>query len=207
MACEHGMSLKNIYETEKLILNKISFRVNFCTASDLLRNLIIISGSQDTELYEIASNWINYTLNEFSLFKKYNQFLITTSCLIIALKINELENECEILKNYLKETNELHEFEVCANDIVNSRNEEEITANPEYVQNETTSENTIMSSTDEIVSRMALADITSQVMNLENNTPSNDLLGRKKSNSIRLKKKKASLTICLLKRRKIVKTF
>ena len=63
-----------------------------------------------------VNSFIQFSLSEYSIFKKYNQFIITLSCLLIGIssyfdeELNEEESQKNrnLLKNYFKEFNFLN---------------------------------------------------------------------------------------------------
>ena len=63
-----------------------------------------------------VNSFIQFSLSEYSIFKKYNQFIITLSCLLIGIssvfeeEFNEEESQKNrnLLKNYFKEFNFLN---------------------------------------------------------------------------------------------------
>ena len=64
----------------------------------------------------MVNSFIQFSLSEYSIFKKYNQFIITLSCLLIGIssdfdeELNEEESQKKrnLLKNYFKEFNFLN---------------------------------------------------------------------------------------------------
>ena len=64
----------------------------------------------------MVNSFIQFSLSEYSIFKKYNQFIITLSCLLIGIssyfdeELNEEESQKNrnLLKNYFKEFNFLN---------------------------------------------------------------------------------------------------
>ena len=64
----------------------------------------------------MVNSFIQFSLSEYSIFKKYNQFIITLSCLLIGIssdfdeELNEEERKKKknLLKNYFKEFNFLN---------------------------------------------------------------------------------------------------
>ena len=64
----------------------------------------------------MVNSFIQFSINEYSIFKKYNQFIITLACLLIGFS-SEFDEECNeeesqknrnLLKNYFKEFNFLN---------------------------------------------------------------------------------------------------
>ena len=60
----------------------------------------------------MVNSFIQFSINEYSIFKKYNQFIITLSCLLIGISSDFDEEESQknrnLLKNYFKEFNFLN---------------------------------------------------------------------------------------------------
>ena len=60
----------------------------------------------------MVNSFIQFSLSEYSIFKKYNQFIITLSCLLIGISSDFDEEESQknrnLLKNYFKEFNFLN---------------------------------------------------------------------------------------------------
>ncbi len=64
----------------------------------------------------MVNSFIQFSINEYSIFKKYNQFIITLACLLIGIssdfdeEFNEEESQKNrnLLKNYFKEFNFLN---------------------------------------------------------------------------------------------------
>lgn len=192
-ACEDELTLKLIFETEKLILNKISFKVHLFTSFELQNMIFEYLNVNDTDLFQSTSIWINFALNEYRIYKKFDQFTLSISCIMIALKSKEYENQIECLKNYINESNlKLEAFQNCINDIYELITEEETNC----IGNETTQDNTDMSSEEnQILLKNPLGEITSQVKNQENDTELfNYFLSKKKNKTNRIKKRKSLIS-------------
>ena len=94
-----------------------------------LQKVINFSTLKMKNFINITNSFILFSLNEFSVYKKYNQFIITFACLLIGIssdfdnnELNEDEKEKNknLLKEFIKEFNfiDLSIIEKCEKDIL-----------------------------------------------------------------------------------------
>ena len=99
------MDIKIIEDVQRLILNRISWKLFLETPKEtsilILRELFEDEGVCP-ELEENVCDWINFSLNEWFLFKKYDQFLISVSSILLGLRVTGLEQQVEKLVDLVK---------------------------------------------------------------------------------------------------------
>ena len=139
-----------VFWAEKIILKRSHWYINQIYPSEITELIIkeiLLKNSFPKESLdnyrEIVNTFILFSLNEYSLYKKYNQILIALSCSLISLSNEFMQNlnEDDILKykNLIqKEINNLNiikdenNFIECQNDIITLlKNEEEENENQE----------------------------------------------------------------------------
>ena len=139
-----------VFWAEKIILKRSHWYINQIYPSEITELIIkeiLLKNSFPKESLdnyrEIVNTFILFSLNEYSLYKKYNQILIALSCSLISLSNEFMQNlnEDDILKykNLIqKEINNLNiikyenNFIECQNDIITLlKNEEEENENKE----------------------------------------------------------------------------
>lgn len=87
---------------EKLILTKASLKLFLETPAEIteiLINLLNLTNEVRNYLLEMVECWIHFAMNEFSIYKKYNLFIISISCLFIGISILEKNENLFILTN------------------------------------------------------------------------------------------------------------
>jgi hypothetical protein len=86
------MNIKYIFELEKLILNRISWKINQSTPAEM--KAILLDGEQlTTEHLEMIDDWINFSLYEYDLYSKYDQLFISVAGILIVFKYNKINPE------------------------------------------------------------------------------------------------------------------
>jgi hypothetical protein len=119
--CDMGMDLTTVFETEKLILNRISWKLNLSTPFEI--HTIILKHffplNEDFEqIQETTNDWVNFSLAEWDLYRRFSQFSITISCILIALKSKEMYTEFENIKSFIQENYCISEIQECMSEIV-----------------------------------------------------------------------------------------
>jgi hypothetical protein len=101
------MDLKTITYVEKLVMNRISWKLFFETPVELSRLIMreIIKSPISPELYENVSDWVNFSLNEYFLYKKYDQFQLTLSSVLLGFKVAGMEENIGKLVNFIQKEN------------------------------------------------------------------------------------------------------
>lgn len=87
---------------EKLILKKASLKLILKTPAEIAKiliNLLNLTNEVKHNLLEMVECWIHFAMNEFSIYKKYNLFIISISCLFIGVSILEKNENLFILSN------------------------------------------------------------------------------------------------------------
>jgi hypothetical protein len=182
------MDLKTITEVEKLTMNKISWKLFFETPVELSRLIMreIIESPISPELYENVSDWVNFSLNEYFLYKNYDQFQLTLSSVLLGLKVAGMEENIGKLVNFIQKENlaDVSVLQTCIQhmvSIMNHSDEENVSQPPSSPLRSTT------------FSKTGLNDDT------ECSTPET-----KKQKTTRKSKKKQSMKKTLLKTKKKV---
>lgn len=91
--CERGLDLNTVYFCEQVILNKVSWKINLNTPEEIIL-LIFKPNSNDsnmTNILEHANLWIGFCMDEFIVYSKYDQFVITVACIVLTYEQMELE--------------------------------------------------------------------------------------------------------------------
>jgi hypothetical protein len=104
-----GHDLNTVYECEKLILNKMTWKVNLSSAFEQQRLIIdkytieaeLSDGISFDSIAETSNDWVSFCLNEFSIFSKYDQYNLALGCVLITYKYNMMNSSLEALKGLL----------------------------------------------------------------------------------------------------------
>lgn len=80
----------------------------------------IIKEDEFGEISKSASDWINFSLDEWQIFTQYDQFTFTVACLILCLKANGYTQYTALMeKKYYTNLDEERRIKSCMNEIVN----------------------------------------------------------------------------------------
>ena len=80
-----NIHLDTVYTFEKLILNKISWKYNLSTPAEMKCLLLSIDENQiEEEIQENISDLINFSLNEYEIYSKYDQLTIMAASVLIS---------------------------------------------------------------------------------------------------------------------------
>ena len=139
-----------VFWAEKIILKRSHWYINQIYPSEITELIIreiLLKNSFPEELIDnyrdIVNTYILFSLNEYSLYKKYNQILIALSCSLIGLSSDYMQNlnENDILKYKNLIQNEINNLNLiidennfieCQNNILSLlKNEEEENENKE----------------------------------------------------------------------------
>lgn len=127
-ACEHDIEMNFVFRSERLILNKCEWKICLDTAyniQDHILNCLYEDVSEENK--ESINTWIQFALNEYSIYKQYNMSIISFACCLVGIMYNANdENEQIQLKQkvfeymnsveYVKD--KINEVERCAKEIV-----------------------------------------------------------------------------------------
>ncbi len=98
------MDLNVIEDVQRLILNRISWKLLLETPKEtsilILRELF--EDGVCSEVEENVSDWINFSLNEWFIFKKYDQFVISVASVLLGLRVAGLEQQILIVVDLIK---------------------------------------------------------------------------------------------------------
>ena len=144
-----------VFWAEKIILKRSHWYINQIYPSEITELIIreiLLKNSFPEELIDnyrdIVNTYILFSLNEYSLYKKYNQILIALSCSLIGLSSDYMQNlnENDILKYKNLIQNEINNLNLiidennfieCQNNILSLlKNEEEENENKEEEKEE-----------------------------------------------------------------------
>jgi hypothetical protein len=118
------MELDSIYEIEKLILNKCSWRINLTTPIEI-KNIILtnILMLQMQEFEEIVQNWINFSIVNYEIYQKYDHFILTAACILLTCNCLQ-ENSTFILEILHYINADIVQIEECMASILMKFNED-----------------------------------------------------------------------------------
>ena len=127
------MDLRTVYETEKMIMNRVGWKLHLITPRDLqeeiLREVFPIDKilQINLSLQQQITNWVNFSLTEIDLFKKHDQMQLTYASLLLTFKISHMEEEIqkvvEDIKN--KKLVNFEEIKNCINSMIILYNKED----------------------------------------------------------------------------------
>ena len=106
--------------------------------SIMILNEIVVEAEISTNenifsIRETANDWMSFCLNEYELFKTYDQYLLTLTCIIACLKNNKMEKSFDNLVNFIN-TLDHNLIQECMDKIsINLNNEE--TVNGDITEN------------------------------------------------------------------------
>jgi hypothetical protein len=106
LVCDRKYDLNILFEAERLLLNKVSWKVNIHTAFDLME-LLLESCIDITEvkcmesLKEAAINWIAFSNDEYQLYHKYDQATIAFAALLNAFADEGMVKSTLKLKEFM----------------------------------------------------------------------------------------------------------
>jgi len=120
---QKNMDFMFVLELEQIILDNVKWNLNLQTPFEIVICLfkelypetkIFILNNEATCEYEavnnrfqIALSLIKFGINEFSIYKKYNEYIITISSLLYMLKIEDEIHQMQIVKQIFEEDLEL----------------------------------------------------------------------------------------------------
>ena len=123
-ACEHDIEMNFVFRSERLILNKCEWKLCLDTPYNIQENILnCLYGDASLEIKESINTWIQFALNEYSIYKQYNMSIISFACCLVGIMYTANdENEQTQLKQkvfeymnsieYVKER--VNEVERCA---------------------------------------------------------------------------------------------
>ena len=85
------MTLAIVYETEKMIMNKLGWNLHLLTPRDIQAEIIATVFTQEEAmvingLHTDFTNWVNFAMIEFTLYKRFDQFVLSLASLMLTLK-------------------------------------------------------------------------------------------------------------------------
>jgi hypothetical protein len=119
-----GLDLQCIYATEKVILNKISWKLNLKTAAEIKHSLLSLEENMEDDIEVFINDSINFSIHEYEIYAKYDQLTITFAA--IKLCYNEFVKNFNIFEQIAMELNiDMDEVENCRQEMFNSMIREE----------------------------------------------------------------------------------
>lgn len=103
-ACDEGLDLNTLYEIEKLILNKCSWRINMTTPIEIINIILTINGIVNmSEFRDTVQNWMNFCLFDYDIYQKYDHFTLSAASILITCTYMQEDSTytTEILDNLL----------------------------------------------------------------------------------------------------------
>lgn len=119
---ENNINFENIINLEKYLLNSFCWKINLITPyeisiSIILANINLLEKTSFEEFSSSCLDFLKFSNNNFSIYKQYNPFIITVSCLFLVSEIYNEENFINFIKNfYLEKINlrkEILEIKKC----------------------------------------------------------------------------------------------
>jgi len=92
-ACDDGMDLGTIFEIEKLILNRLSWRINMVTSIEIKIRLTSLDESITAEFDENVENLIWFSIEDHEIYRSYDSFTVTLASIFIACNCMQKETE------------------------------------------------------------------------------------------------------------------
>jgi hypothetical protein len=126
--CDLNFELGVIYEIEKLILNRISWKITLSTAVETQLLIIKEFVKENTifqQIFDVCTDWVNFSLTEWDIYRNFSQFTIALSCLLISLKIKEMTPLFTEISVFIKEKYDFQEIQECMNRIAQIMFDEE----------------------------------------------------------------------------------
>ena len=133
--CEkHEINLNFVLWAQKLILKSNLDKQYLICPYDIIRLLIVsvkellnCSNSKMDNLLNSTNSFIYFSLCEYSIYKKYNQLIITFACLLIGIssEYNDDEKQRDLIKNFFRQFDfiNLRLIEECEKDILSLIND------------------------------------------------------------------------------------
>jgi hypothetical protein len=94
----------------------------------------IIDAPISSELYENVSDWVNFSLNEYFLYKMYDQFQLSLSSVLLGLRVAGMEESIGKLVSFIQKENlaNVSLLQICIQHMVAAMNnsDEEILVEP-----------------------------------------------------------------------------
>ena len=88
------------------------------TSYDIVETLLkCLNMNNNKELKERIHTWVMYSLSEYMIYRKYNVFIITSSCCLIATNSN-LKIKIKNLLKKITRQDEYNTIEQCVRDII-----------------------------------------------------------------------------------------
>jgi len=107
-AVEYKLKLEIIYELETLLLNRLSWNLPLETPAEvesLLRKTLFAHDEKYEAISSEISDWINLSMTEFGIYRKWDQFTLTISCIAISLQVHEFQDQLNFMAEFLKNCN------------------------------------------------------------------------------------------------------
>lgn len=111
---ENNINFENIINLEKFLLNSFYWKINLITPYDInmsiiLANRNLLEKASFEEFTSSCLDFLKFSNNNFTIYKQYNPFIITVSCLILVAEIYNEENFINFFNNFYLEKCNLKE--------------------------------------------------------------------------------------------------
>lgn len=94
-ACDMEIDLDTVYVLEKLILTKISWKYNLSTAAEMKFLMLSLDEKPiDGEIEALVSVLVNFSMNEYEIYSKYDQLNIAAASVLIAHNQFAKDSKC-----------------------------------------------------------------------------------------------------------------
>ena len=124
-----------VFRSERLILNKCEWKICLDTACNIQENILnCLYENVSLETKENINTWIQFVLNEYSIYKQYNMSIISFACCLVGIMYtaNDDNEQTQLKQKVLDYMNSIecvkeriNEVEKCAKEIVDLVQNEE----------------------------------------------------------------------------------
>lgn len=110
VTCDNGFDLDIIYQCEILIMNKLSWKVNIVSATDIQAHLftVVKDAFSSDEIPLINDNiylWISFCMDDYEIYRKYDQFSIVVSSILLVVKLSNNSKAIDIFQDFINNIN------------------------------------------------------------------------------------------------------
>ena len=103
------MSLAIVFETEKMIMNNLGWNLYLLTPREIQAEIITSVFTQEEAmvingLQTDFTNWANFAMTEFSLYKRFDQFVLSLASIMLSLKFADLLEAIAKILDAIKNT-------------------------------------------------------------------------------------------------------
>jgi hypothetical protein len=107
LICDRRYDLNIMLEAERLLLNKVGWKVNIHTAFDLIEVLLesFVDASEIKNSFnsikEVALNWVAFSFDEYQLYLKYDQATLAFASVLNAFADEGMIKSLQKLKEFM----------------------------------------------------------------------------------------------------------